>query len=142
MLTVVFLGVILLSACVLLHFEGLTAINRFIAAHNRLVRTHLVLVILFILFMHLVEISIFSGGYFLAHHVLDLGTFAGDREFTLIDYFHFSAETYTSVGYGDLYPVGPIRVLSSLEGLTGLLLLAWSGTYSYFTVQKLWDSGH
>lgn len=142
MITIITLGVILLSTCVLIHFEGLTAINRFIAAHRRLVRTHLVLVILFILAMHLLEIVIFSGGYFIAHHVLELGSFQGEREFALIDYFHFSAETYTSVGYGDLYPVGPIRVLSSLEGLTGLLLLAWSGTYSYFTVQKLWDSGH
>lgn len=142
MFSIIALGAILVATCVLVHFESLTAVNRFIRTHERLVRKHLVLIILLIVSLHLVEILIFSGGYFIAHHVLELGSFAGEREFALIDYFHFSAETYTSVGYGDLYPVGPIRVLSSLEGLTGLLLVAWSGAFSYFTVQKLWDSGH
>lgn len=42
--------------------------------------------------------------------------------------FYHSAITYLTIGYGDYYPSGSIRMLSSLEGFVGLFLM------SYFTV--------
>jgi len=42
--------------------------------------------------------------------------------------FYHSAITYLTIGYGDYYPSGSIRWLSSLEGFIGLFLM------SYFTV--------
>jgi hypothetical protein len=35
---------------------------------------------------------------------------------------YFSAVTATSVGYGDIVPIGPARVLAVLEGVAGLIL--------------------
>ncbi len=141
MFAIIGISILVVAAVVLLHFEGLTAINRFALQGPVLSRLHLLTAIVFILMLHLTEICIFSAGMYVAHHVFHLGDFMGAREFALIDYFHFSAETFTTVGYGDLYPVGPLRILSSLESLTGVLLVAWSGAFSYFTVQRLWDAG-
>jgi len=42
--------------------------------------------------------------------------------------FYHSAITFLTIGYGDYYPVGIIRILSSVEGFFGLFLM------SYFTV--------
>lgn len=42
--------------------------------------------------------------------------------------FYHSAITFLTIGYGDYYPVGIIRILSSVEGFLGLFLM------SYFTV--------
>lgn len=42
--------------------------------------------------------------------------------------FYHSAITFLTIGYGDYYPSGSIRWLSSLEGFVGLFLM------SYFTV--------
>ncbi len=42
--------------------------------------------------------------------------------------FYHSAITFLTIGYGDYYPVGIIRILSSVEGFIGLFLM------SYFTV--------
>ncbi len=42
--------------------------------------------------------------------------------------FYHSAITFLTIGYGDYYPVGIIRILSSIEGFIGLFLM------SYFTV--------
>lgn len=42
--------------------------------------------------------------------------------------FYHSAITFLTIGYGDYYPSGIIRLLSGLEGFVGLFLL------SYFTV--------
>lgn len=141
MILIFILSFILVTLVTLMHFEGLTFIARYALRHHwQLERWHLVLTILLIMGLHLLEICVFSIGTFIAHHVLHLGSFSGDREFALIDYFHFSAETFVTVGYGDLYPVGPLRVLTGIESLTGVLLIAWSGAFSFFTVQKLWES--
>ena len=42
--------------------------------------------------------------------------------------FYHSAITFLTIGYGDYYPVGTIRILSAVEGFTGLFMM------SYFTV--------
>jgi len=38
--------------------------------------------------------------------------------------FYFSLVTFTSLGYGDLHPVGWVKVVSSGEALLGLTLMA------------------
>ncbi|MFZ1120105.1 MAG: ion channel [Candidatus Binataceae bacterium] len=45
------------------------------------------------------------------------GTFEG-----LLSALYFSFVTTTSVGYGDVLPLGPVRILSIFEAVTGLLI--------------------
>lgn len=54
----------------------------------------------------------------------------------LLAYVYFSVICYSSVGFGDLAPGGPIRMLSGIEALNGLLLIGWSVTYTYFAAEK------
>ena len=138
MFLILILSVFLVVTAVLIHYNGLTAIVKFAFMDEALSQRHLVMAILLILILHIAEILLFSAGIFVAHNVLHLGDFLGVREFNLEDYFHISAETFVTVGYGDLYPVGPLRVITSLESLVGVLLIAWSGTFTYFTVQQIW----
>jgi hypothetical protein len=35
------------------------------------------------------------------------------------------------VGYGDIVPLGALRLVACVESLNGLLLLAWSGAFLY-----------
>lgn len=42
--------------------------------------------------------------------------------------FYHSAITFFTIGYGDHFPVGLIRVISAVEGFAGMFLMA------YFTV--------
>jgi hypothetical protein len=51
-----------------------------------------------------------------------------DRLSTMAKAFYHSAITFLTIGYGDHYPYGSIRWVSSLEGFMGLFLM------SYFTV--------
>jgi hypothetical protein len=43
------------------------------------------------------------------------------------------------MGFGDIHPVGLIRFLSGLEGLTGIVLITWSASFMYIEMQKFWD---
>jgi hypothetical protein len=54
-------------------------------------------------------------------------------------YLYFSAETYTSLGFGDIYPLGEIRMVVGVEALTGLLMIAWTASFTYLEMQRYWD---
>ena len=51
---------------------------------------------------------------------------------------YFSAETFTSLGYGDVVPTGPLRALPGFEALNGLLLIGWTASYTYVAMQHFW----
>lgn len=77
---------------------------------------------------HLVEILIWARYYAWR------GVFQG-----LEKSFYFSAVTYATIGYGDVVPPARWRVLVSMEGLTGILMCAWSGGYFFAVVSQIYS---
>jgi hypothetical protein len=51
---------------------------------------------------------------------------------------YFSAVTYATIGYGDVLPPVAWRLLSSMEGLIGILMCAWSGGFIFAIVSRLY----
>ena len=64
---------------------------------------------------HFLQIILFAAAYFLLRDRFGLGTFGGDFVDTFPNFLYFSTETYTSLGFGDIYPMGAIRMLTGLE---------------------------
>jgi hypothetical protein len=56
----------------------------------------------------------------------------------LFDSVYFSAMTYSTVGYGDVLPLGPVRLLAGTEGLIGLVLIGWSASFTYIEMERFW----
>lgn len=52
--------------------------------------------------------------------------------------FYFSAVTYATIGYGDIVPPDSWRLVSAMEGLTGILMCGWSGGYFFAVVARLY----
>jgi hypothetical protein len=46
--------------------------------------------------------------------------------------------SYTTVGFGDVAPIGPIRFLTGTEALTGFVLIAWSASFTYLEMERYW----
>ena len=57
---------------------------------------------------------------------------------TLLELVYLSAMTFTTVGYGDVSPVGPIRFLAGTEALVGFMLITWSASFTYLHMARHW----
>jgi hypothetical protein len=36
-------------------------------------------------------------------------------------------------------PHGPLRIIASMEALTGFVLIGWSASFTYLSMEKFWD---
>ena len=65
---------------------------------------------------------------------------AFSSEFDLIwDAVYFSATTWTTLGYGDISPLGGMRLLTSLQALTGLSTLPIMASVIWlYCERRLW----
>jgi hypothetical protein len=48
------------------------------------------------------------------------------------------AGPFTSLGFGDVTPSGPLRLLAGMEALNGLLLIGWSASYIHLAMERFW----
>jgi hypothetical protein len=103
------------------------------------VRTKL-LVVMFVAFVaHAVEIGLYAVATFALIRFRDVGALSGEQTTTFLDCLYFSAETYTSLGLGDIAPLGPVRLLAGVEALNGLLMIAWTASFTYLSMEKFWS---
>ncbi len=89
--------------------------------------------------LHLCMVTVYAACYWLGEKVLHIGTLSGVHEPGWPAYYYFSAATYSSLGYGDIFPHGGLQVLASLEVLNGLVLIGWSVSYIFLAMQKYWE---
>ena len=62
------------------------------------------------------------------------GSFSG----SIADYLYFSFAAFTTVGFGDIVPLGPLRLLAGMEALTGFVLITWTASYLYIEMSRTW----
>lgn len=89
---------------------------------------------------HVASIVLFGTAIFLLAKTNPekFGRLEGDGSHAIHDFIYFSFTTYTTVGYGDYIPVGPIRLISQIEALVGLVLIACSASYIFMIMQDYW----
>jgi hypothetical protein len=121
------------------HYEVLRLLSTYVPRIRIRPRARLLAVLLGTFFGHLLEISFYALAYFFLKDHFDLGSFGGKFVDNYASYLYFSAETYTTIGLGDIYPLGPLRLITGIEALNGLLLIGWSASFTYLAMQKFWD---
>jgi len=126
-------------ACVSLHYEGLRLLSDKLPTPRHYHRRRIVFLILSLLLLHVIEIWIFGGAYYFLMHQDGFGELMGAPGANFIDCIYFSASVFTTVGFGDIYPVGPIRTMTGTEGLAGLTLITWSASYTFVEMHKRWN---
>ncbi|XOZ34176.1 ion channel [Halomonadaceae bacterium KBTZ08] len=99
----------------------------------------MILLVLSLFVVHMLEIGLFG---ILAWSLVNHGQ-AGALEGMVPvaspgDFLYFSVISYTTLGYGEIYPTGAIRFLYGAEALMGFLLITWSASFSFLHMQRLW----
>jgi len=127
----------LVTGTTLFHFEALEKLGRGTARHKMVVHGSALKIVLALILVHLAEVLFFALAYRLGAGPLHIGTLTSRQSsFDGLTFFYYSAETYSTLGYGDFRPTGGLRLLASVEPLVGLLLLAWSGAFLFSLVQR------
>lgn len=138
-LSVVAITVAVIVASVLLHYEGLSYLQRHLGhVHLGPRRSRVLVGIICVLLMHAIEITFFAGGYVGVHAIDGAGAIGGMPHPEFLDLMYFSAITYTTVGYGDLVPVGALRFIAAVESLAGFVLVSWSASFTYLVMERFW----
>jgi len=130
-------AIALVTLCVMLHYEALRQLGRM----TRQIRRHrwmIVIAVHGLLLAHVVEIWIFGLGYYLAEVHLGLGTVLPVEGRDWFHYVYYSAMVYTTVGFGDLIPAGPLRMITATEAVAGLSLITWSASFTFLQMQRSW----
>ena len=132
------LGLVAFSAIV--HYEVLRACNDRLPRLDWVAGRAKVLLAMGAAFVsHLAHIAAFAVAFGLLHGTA-MGSLQGHLAHTPASFLYFSAETYTSLGFGDVFPVGEMRLLAGIEALTGLLMIGWTTSFTYLEMLRDWRS--
>ncbi len=101
-----------------------------------------------IFLIHIAGIWIYALTYLLVENWTTVGTVTGQNHAiglnieSFMDCLYFSAVIYTSLGFGDLTPTEHMRMLAGAEVLNGLVLIAWTASFTYLAMEKFWTLPH
>jgi hypothetical protein len=125
---------------ILTHYEGLIGLSKALGAKARHQRVKVLYAILCLLFLHVVEVWIFGLMLWGLLQWPECGSLS-TRSTNVLDAVYFSAVNFSTVGSGDMVPVGPVRFLIGTESLVGLVLITWSASFTYLEMERFWRRG-
>jgi hypothetical protein len=132
-------NVFVVALAVMIHYEVLYRISLAIPQLNIHHRFRIVIGVLAALFAHALEIWAFAVAFYFMHKTEGWGNLVGNFNGSILDCVYFSFSVYTTLGFGDITPLGNLRYLTGIESLTGLLLITWSASFLYIELQRSWD---
>ena len=131
------LSAILVTVNIFVHYEALRFLSVYIPRLRIAVRLKVLAVVLGCFVAHTVEVWLYAFVCLIIDR-LGFGSLKGQVEGSFADYLYFSATSYSTLGFGDVYPVGALRLLSGVEGINGLFMIAWSTSFTYFVMDRFW----
>lgn len=141
-LVILALCLMLVVATSLLHYEVLRLASALAPSLAIPPRTRALVTIAAAFAGHVLQIVLYAVVYWAASVRMGLGFLEGTLEGNFFDYLYFSGATFTTLGIGDIAMEGPIRLLVSVQSLNGLVLIGWSASFTYLSMERFWtDAG-
>lgn len=129
----------LVSVSVMMHYEALRLMNDRLGSIDAFSQRAKVLAALVgAMASHLLQIAVFGLAYYMLRDKFGMGGFGGTFQNSLSSFLYFSSETYTTLGFGDIYPTGPLRMVCGIESLVGLLMVSWTASFTYLEMRRYW----
>ncbi len=140
MVTSIFASLLLIALTTVIHYEALRVMYGGLPRLSIPNRSKLLVVMFGVFAAHFLEIAVYGSALYVLVQDLGVGRLSGQLGFSFENCLYFSAETYTSLGFGDLTPMGSLRVLAGAEALNGLVLVGWSASFIYISMERFWRS--
>lgn len=141
------IGLSLIAICSLIIYEILRYIWTLLPKLTWPPRPRVFAVIGGVFFGHILNIWLFGLVYYCILST-GLGQFIGKAiergEYTL-DIFgciYISSVIYTTLGTGDITPEGALRMIAGVEALVGFMLIGWTISFTYLSMEKFWSLPH
>ena len=139
MLPSLVLCLFMIGVSVMTHYEALRLLNDRLSNTERISPRSKVLVALIgAMASHLLQIGLFAVSFWLLRDKFGMGGFGGVFKDSLASFLYFSSETYTTLGFGDIYPTGSLRLICGIESLVGLLMVSWTASFTYLEMRRYW----
>jgi hypothetical protein len=139
MLPSLLLCIFLVSLSVMTHYEVLRLLNDRLNSTDLIsTRAKVLAALVGAMLSHLLQIAIFGFAYYVMRDKFGMGGFGGTFEDSLTSFLYFSSETYTTLGFGDIYPTGALRMICGIESLIGLLMVSWTASFTYLEMRRYW----
>lgn len=138
---VAFSAAFVTALVVVMHYEGLHWLARHYSGRApKRDRNAMLRIIFALLGLHIAEIWCYGLMFWGLLKLPGTGFVHGEHGLdNLFDAIYLSATTYSTLGFGDLAPVGAIRLLAGMESLTGFLLVTWSASFTYLEMSRHWN---
>ncbi|MDN4502897.1 potassium channel family protein [Alteromonadaceae bacterium BrNp21-10] len=137
LLTLINIGVV--ATAVVLHFEFLNQLSQHLPTITLPHRVKILIGVFICLIAHAAEVWVFAFAYYALHHSHEFGQLLGQFDGSLLDCVYLSFTTFTTLGFGDITPIGGLRFLVGIESLTGLVLITWSASFLFLQMQRYWQ---
>lgn len=128
----------LVAATIAVHYEVLRFTSQRVTHLRINPRMRIILILAAALASHLIHAVLYALVYLVLEDVGSFGTIGGERGHDLEDAFYFSITSYTTLGIGDLFPRGELRIISGIEALNGLVMVGWTASMTYIYMEKFW----
>jgi hypothetical protein len=143
---IISLGMIILTAFVV--YEALRIIWLILPRLNWPPRKRVLFIIACIFFVHVINIWLCGAAFFVVENYTNIGVLSGARAHLtdnfkgFLECLYFSSATYTSLGFGDIIPTHNLRMLAAAEVLSGLIMIGWTISFTFLSMEKFWQLPH
>lgn len=138
MFLVILTGAVLVVISTGIHLAALSGISKLMPRWSAPAHIRIAVFVLVAMLAHILEIVLFAGGLISLVALGGRGHLNGLPGYGFADYIYYSTVTYTTLGFGDITPSGPLRLFTGMESLTGLLLIAWTASLLFLIMQRHW----
>ncbi|WP_438863979.1 potassium channel family protein [Neptunicella sp.] len=140
MIYVFLFNCLVVAIAVVIHYECLYRITFYFPRMTIKHRYRIVFGVFGALIAHALEIWVFALAYYWMNHADSWGKLVGNFDGSLMDCAYFSFTVFSTVGFGDIEPIGDLRYLTGIESLTGLVLITWTASFLFIEMQRNWST--
>ena len=110
MLAAIITSIILVGMTLMIHYEILRIASAMLPTLPIPVRMRVIFVMFAAFLAHTIEVWLYALAFYIYIDILHLGAFGGEMMGDWRDFVYYSAVTYTSLGLGDVFPLGGARL--------------------------------